>query len=269
MKIDLLPPDINNSDVEFTIEKDDGNILLGKIRFGLSAVKNVGSAAIASILGAREKEGSFKSFTDFVRRVDLSKVNRKTLESLIKVGAFDKFGRRAALLASYSSIVEKVSLGHKKRDENQVSLFAIDENIEITDNLPDIEELSKQELLQFEKSLLGLYLTEHPLTPYLPALEKKVTHKISQLSSGVRTSSVIAGGIVTQVKKIFTKTGNSEMAFVKIDDFTGVIELVVFPTVFQKTINIWLNDRIILAKGKLSQRDERLTILVDDAKLLD
>lgn len=269
MKIDLLPPDINNSDVEFTIEKNDGNTSQSKIRFGLSAVKNVGSAAIASILGAREKDGSFKSFTDFIRRVDLSKVNRKTLESLIKAGAFDKFGKRAALLASYSQIVEKVSLGHKKRDENQVSLFTIDENIEIKDNFPDIEELSKQELLQFEKSLLGLYLTEHPLTPHLSTLEKKVTHKISQLSSGIKAQTIIVGGIITQVKKIFTKNSNSEMAFVKIDDFTGVIELVVFPTVFQKTMNIWLADRIILAKGKLSQKDDRLTILVDDAKLLD
>jgi len=265
MNIGLLPPDINYSGVEFSIESRGSNNDKGKIRFGLSAIKNVGSAAIDVILSSREKEGLFKSFTDFISRVDLSKVTRKTLESLIKTGAFDKFGKRAALLASYSQIVERVHEGQSKKNQGQVSLFALDEEINLQDNFADIEELSKEELLLFEKQLLGFYLTEHPLTPYISLLEKKVTHRINALSP-IKTS-IIIGGLITQVKKIFTKNGNNEMAFVKIDDFTDTIELVVFPSVYERTRNLWLVDKVILIKGKVNQREDRLSVIVDDAKL--
>ncbi|MCJ7740159.1 DNA polymerase III subunit alpha, partial [Candidatus Microgenomates bacterium] len=259
MKIELLPPDINHSDIDFTIEN---NI----VRFGLSAVKHVGTAAIEVILKAREKEGSFKSFTDFINRVDLSKVNRKTLESLIKTGAFDRFGKRAALLSAYSQIVERVHAGKSKKMDGQVSLFAVDEEVNLTDNFPDIDELSKEELLLFEKQLLGFYLTEHPLTPFLPLLEKKVTHRIISLTA-VKTT-VIIGGLITQVKKIFTKSGNREMAFVKLDDFTATIELIVFPSTYERTQSLWVNDKVILVKGKVNERDDRLSVIVDDVKLL-
>ncbi len=270
MKIDLLPPDINKSDVDFSIEKNETKQTDLKIRFGLSAIKNVGSAAIETILNARKKEGEFRSFTDFVNRVDLTKVNKKTLESLIKTGAFDRFGKRAALLSYYPQIVEKVHLRRRKLDNGQVSLFAgtIDDQMtDIKDNLPETEELTKKELLLFEKNLLGFYLTEHPLSPYLDLLRKKTTHTINTISSP--KNAVILGGIVTQVKKITTRGTNEEMVFVKIDDFTGSIELVVFPNVYQRTKNIWLSDSIILAKGKISQKDDRFSMIVDDAKLLD
>jgi len=145
MKINLMSPNINKSDVEFKIEaeKDDK----GEIRFGMSAIKNVGTAAIDSILAAREKDGDFKSFTDFIKRVDLSKVNRKTVESLIKAGAMDQFGKRASLLAAFSEIIERVHKGQEKKDQGQVSLFEVSESEEIIDVLPEMEELSKEELL--------------------------------------------------------------------------------------------------------------------------
>jgi len=261
MKIGLLPPDINESDVEFSIEN-------GKIRFGLSAIKHVGTAAIEVILNSRRNKGKFISFTDFINRVDLSKVTRKTLESLIKAGAMDHFGKRAALLAAYSEIVERVHKRCGKKDDKQVSLFDLDEHEDITvDHFPDVEELSRQELLLFEKQLLGFYLTEHPLTPILPLLEKRVTHRINILVP-TRTP-VIVGGIITQVKKIITRSNNNEMAFVKIDDFTGSIELIVFPSVYTKTKSLWVTDRIILVKGKVGEKEERMNIIVDDAKLLE
>ncbi|OGG26806.1 DNA polymerase III subunit alpha [Candidatus Gottesmanbacteria bacterium RIFCSPLOWO2_01_FULL_39_12b] len=266
MDIYLLPPDINTSEIEFTIEQDKTSKWGGKIRFGLSAIKNVGSAAINVLLDARLKEGPFKSFTDFINRVDLSKVTRKTLESLIKAGAMDRFGKRAALLACYSQIVEKIHKAKAKKNEDQVSLFAEDEEINLTDNLPEIEELSKEELLLFEKELLGFYLTEHPLTPLLPTLEKKVTHRINTLSEA--KSTVIIGGLISSVKKIFTKNGNNEMAFVKLDDFTGAIELVIFPSVFERTRYLWRQDAVILVKGNINEREDRLTVIVDDAKNL-
>lgn len=260
VKMITLPPDINKSDVEFTIEENT------KIRFGLSAIKNVGSAAIDSILGARRKEGEFISFTDFATRVDLSKVNRKTIESLIKSGALDKFGKRAALLSSYSAIVEKVHSQKGKESEGQFSLFAFDNSVDKSDHLVDIEELPKENLLQFEREMLGFYLTEHPLTPYISVLEKKVSDRIINLTVSKKT--VVIGGIITQMKKIITKSTNSEMAFVKLDDFTSTVELVVFPKVFAITRELWKVDRPILVKGRVNEKDERLAFIVDDAKML-
>lgn len=266
MDIILLPPDINKSDIEFTIEtkdKDDkGNIL-----FGLSAIKNVGTAAIDSILFARQKEGNFKSFTDFISRVDLSKVTKKTLESLIKAGALDKFGKRSALLSAFPSIVDKAHTKAKNELAGQGSLFGTEEIFDIKDKLPQMEELSREELLLFEKELLGFYLTEHPLTAYLPILEKKVSNKISSLAADSRT--VVIGGIISQSKKIITKNGGKEMAFVKLDDFSGIIELVVFPSIYERTKSIWRVDQVILLKGKVTEKEERLSVIVDDVKVLD
>lgn len=266
MGIDLLPPDINHSEVEFSIEKDPVADREA-IRFGLSAIKNVGTAAIESILAAREKDGDFVSFTDFIYRVDLSKVNRKTIESLVKTGAFDRFGKRAVFLACYSEVVERVHKRKSRELEGQFSLFTMDGEGDTTDRFPDMDDLSREELVQFEKELLGFYLTHHPLTPYIDYIEKKVTHRLNALPE--EKTTVIIGGLITGVKKILTKASNSEMAFVRVDDFTGSIELVVFPTAFERTRQIWVTDRPVLVKGKLSTKDDRLTIIVDDAKRLD
>lgn len=266
MKIQLLPPSINKSDIEFTIDKEKADEQ-GIILFGLSAIKNVGTAAIDSILKAREKDGAFKTFTDFVSRVDLAKVNKKTFESLIKSGAMDQFGSRAALLTAFPAIVDKIHEKAKNILEGQDSLFAMDEDIGISDNLPKVEELSKDELLLYEKELLGFYLTEHPLTSYLPTLEKKVSVRIGAIVNSPKP--IVIGGIITQVKKIITKNGGKEMAFVKLDDFTGTIELVVFPTIYERTKLIWRVDQVIILKGKVSEREDSLSVLVDDARALD
>ncbi|OGG19173.1 DNA polymerase III subunit alpha, partial [Candidatus Gottesmanbacteria bacterium RIFCSPHIGHO2_02_FULL_39_14] len=264
MNIGLLGPDINQSDIEFKIEKDGSS--KGKIRFGLSAIKNVGTAAIDSILLTRNKDGSFESLTDFLKRVDLAKVNRKTVESLIKSGALDIFGKRAALLAAYSEIVDRVHKGKLKKDSGQAMLFDLEQNQEIGDQLPEIEELSREELLMFEKQYLGFYITEHPLNAHIKDLERRVTHRINMLASV--KSTVIIGGIITKIKKITTRQGGQEMAFVKIDDFTGNCELIVFPKVFERTKFTWVSDKVVLIKGKVDQKDDRLSVLVDDAKLL-
>lgn len=265
MDIGLLPPDVNSSDIEFSIDEKTDNTK-SKIRFGLSAIKNVGTAAIESILGARNKTGIFKSLTDFASRVDLSKVNRKTIESLIKTGAFDAFGKRAALLASYSMIVQKVTASHKSKLAGQVSLFNEKELSDLGDHLPQMEELSREELLMFEKQLLGFYISEHPLSNLIEQLAKKVTHRLSDIHNA--KSSVIVGGLITTIKKIVTKNSNSEMAFVKIDDFTGSLELIVFPQTYARTSNYWVSDRVVLVKGKVSERDDRISVIVDDVKQL-
>lgn len=266
MDIDLLPPDINHSQVEFSIEKEPVKNR-DAIRFGLSAIKNVGTAAIESILAARKGGRDFVSFTDFIYRVDLSKVNRKTIESLVKTGAFDQFGKRAVFLACFSEVVERVHKRKSKEQEGQFSLFLMEGDEDTTDRFPDMEDIARPELVQFEKELLGFYLSYHPLTPYLGIIEKKTTHRLNALPEGKAT--VVVGGLITNVKKILTKANNSEMAFVRIDDFTGSVELVVFPSTYERTRRTWATDLPVLVKGKLSTKDDRLTIIVDDAKRLD
>lgn len=269
MQIILLPPDINKSNVEFTIESIENEKGKGCIRFGLSAIKNVGQAAIDAILTTRNKDGEFKSFTEFVSRVDLSKVTRKTLESLIKAGAMDKFGKRGALLSSFSEIVDTVTASKNRQVAGQDSLFSVleDYQTDYSDHLPDIEELPKEALLNFEKDLLGFYLTEHPLTSSLGHLEQKVTHRIVNLTQS--NLPVVIGGLVSSLKKIITKKSGQEMVFVKIDDFTGSIELVVFPSIYERTKMLWKTDNIILVKGRVTEKEDRLTLIVDDAKPLN
>jgi len=257
----LLPPDINKSDVEFTIEE-------GKIRFGLSAVKNVGTAAIESILAAR-KVGRFVSLSDVVSRVDTSKVNKKTFESLIKTGSMDAFGTRASMMEGFVQLLEQSHKHKKDIASGQVGLFAEHEAHHVfSDTLPDIAEFTQPELLSFEKELLGFYLTTHPLEPHKKALAAKSFTQISQLSSGRIGERVAIAGIIVNIKKIVTKAGNHEMAFARVEDLTGMIEVVVFPRIYAATSDLWKTDKVVELTGKVDQKDERLTILVDDVKIL-
>jgi len=255
MKIGLLPPDINASDIEFTIEE-------GKIRFGLGAIKNVGEAAIQTILSSRNKEGKFKSLADFCRRVDLQKVNKKTLESLIKAGAMDSFGKRASMLASLEKILEESHKEQKRQSLGQTSLFP-ESSEEKDEILVDIEELSQTELLSFEREFLGFYLTEHPLRPVLNSLSNQITHQITELTEVKPGSLVRVGGVVTQVKKILTRAGNSEMAFVRLEDLTGPVELIVFPKVYTQYKELLAVDKIIVVSGKVDFKEERPVVLVE------
>ena len=260
MNVEILPPDINKSDVDFTIQN-------GRIRFGLSAVKNVGSAAIETIVASRAS-GEFSSFIDFCQKVDLSKVNKKVVESLIKVGAFFKFGNRASLLGAYSEIVLYVQKSRKKKDLRQTFLF---ENLQIEKEpeIPLLEDFSKSEKLAFEKELLGFYLSEHPLISKLERVKDKITNNIEDLAdleTGRRIR--IAGGVV-RIKKVNTKRNNSEMIFVTVEDLTGVVECVVFPKIYVQSRSFWFRDSLLLISGKIDRRDERVNILVDSIYPLD
>lgn len=272
MNIELLPPDINASYIEFAIEKPAG--AKEAIRFGLSAIKNVGEAAISTILTSRKTRGPFHSLTDFCTRVDLSKVTKKTFESLIKAGAFDAFGKRASMLSGFPTLVSESQKQRRHQEAGQASLFdspasGDESQYQLKDNFPDIGELEKGDLLRFEKELLGFYLTEHPLTPLLTQISEKTTHALGDLTIEQEKKTVIIGGIVASVKKIFTRNGNNEMAFVRLEDKTGSIELVVFPRIFEETKSFWVHDRVILVKGKVNEKDDRITIIVDAVKSLN
>jgi DNA polymerase-3 subunit alpha len=263
MKIIVLPPDVNASDVDFTIENE-------KIRFGLSAIKNVGTAAIEAILTARNI-GPFESLADFVSRVDLQKVNKKTLESLIKSGAMDEFGKRAAMLSILSEMIEEGHRQKKQTTSGQTSLFPEGEDNGNTAtnkfSPPDVEEFTRGELLSFEREFLGFYLTEHPLTPVLSKISVKVSHKIGEINLEEDLGkSVKIGGIISQVRHTITKNGGNEMAFCRVEDETGSIEAIIFPRIFSQSRIFWVPDRIVLASGKIDNRDEKLSLIVDSVE---
>lgn len=261
----LLPPDIHASQVEFAIENDPSTGSGQVIRFGLSAIKNVGEAAIESILAARGAN-RFVSITDFVHRVDVSKVNKKTIESLIKAGAMDAFGSRSALLSFVPVALEEAHRQKKQAASGQVGLFAQEETTAIhSDSLPEAAQLSPSQLLAHEKELLGFYLTTHPLEPHRKALAGLSLTAIAEVTRERVGDRISVGGIVVNVKRITTKAGNHEMAFVKLEDLTGIIEIVVFPKIYANTADYWQMDRIVSVSGKVDEKDDRLTILVDEA----
>jgi len=255
MKLPLLPPDINASDVEFTIEGFS-------IRFGLSAIKNIGTAAIDSILEARGSKEKFTTLTDVIKRVDTTKVNKKTFECLIRSGALDAFGNRAQLMAVLGDIL---TIAHKDKRAvaaGQTGMFEVEERSE---HLPDIEELPKEQLLSFEKELLGFYLTEHPMTRRMEELLREGATPISDITRERVGDKIRLGGMVMAVKRITTKAGGQEMAFVRLGDMKNTIEIVIFPKVYARTIELWHTDRVVMVSGRVDEKDDRLTILVDDA----
>ncbi|HYM65113.1 MAG TPA: DUF655 domain-containing protein, partial [Candidatus Sulfotelmatobacter sp.] len=208
LKVLVLPPDINKSGNDFKIE--DGK----SIRFGLSAIKNVGDAAINNILENREK-GDFESFDDFCSRVDLSTINKKTVESLIKAGAMDHFGKRAMLLIEYPEIIDKSNKKKKESKNGQTSLFENEEKIPRKSDKDhfDFKDFTEEEKLSFEKEFLGFYLTAHPQFDNLIKIKSEITHEIESLEEEKETTPVVVGGIIESIRRIFTKKTNKEMAF--------------------------------------------------------
>ncbi len=271
MGLPLLPPDINASDIEFTIE----NPLTGSgqaVRFGLSAIKNVGTAAIDSILEARSTVGTFASLSDVIKRVDTSKVNKKTFECLIRSGAMDAFGNRAQLLAVLGDKLEQAHKDKRAAAAGQTGLFDTGEETDAkangSDHLPAMDELPKEQLLAFEKDLLGFYLTEHPLAGRREKLRALGTTSLSEITAERVGDRVKVGGIVTAVKRIQTRAGNQEMAFVRLADPGGTVEVVVFPKVYARTYDLWHADAVVVVTGRVDEKDDRLTILVDEATLV-
>lgn len=275
----VLPPDVNESRTDFTVvnlpeedwlpegrARDTGRA----IRFGLSAIKNVGGAAIASILEARES-GEFKSFTDFLRRVDLSKVNKRVAESLIKVGALDRFGNRAQLMAALPLIRDSAVKILKDKDSNQVGLFAAVSHAEdTTDRLPDIPEMNLDEKLKLEKELLGFYLSDHPVKRIVRIVANLISHKINQLDPTLHLNqNVTLAGVISRSKLVVTKKSNSKMAFVTLEDDTGTMDCVVFPKLYAENPLLWVEDSALIIKGKVDNREDSLQIVVDSGTVID
>ena len=268
MGIKVLPPDINESEINFTV------IAENRIRFGLAAVKNVGFGAIHSIIEAR-KSAPFISLRDFATRVDMRACNRKVLESLVKCGAFDSLGgHRAQYLSALEDVLAQGQSAQRERENGQISMFSLmDDGAQkelLTDKLPDIEPYTDKERLSLEKELLGLYISGHPLEPFRPIMESMPgLTRCAELGDIGDNKQVKLGGIIVTVRNFYTKK-NKQMAFVKIEDLTGSVELVVFPDLFEKQVDSIVEDNPVLIEGRTDHKeDEEVKIIVENIKPLN
>lgn len=268
MEITVLPPDINESNIGFTVVDNPESKHKRSIRFGLSAIKNVGDAAIEAILEARQ-DGPFTSFLDFTMQVDNRKVNKRVVESLIKVGAMSDFGPRAALLKVVDEVRNKAA--KPKGFENQQGLFGMEEiKTSVRDTMPEMtlstEEFTEDEMSELERQLLGFALSSKPIEELLGMLRFSATHKIDEITHSehnmVRQKVRIAA-LIEEVRVIVTKKSNKEMAFVKCKDETGSIDLVVFPDTYTSAKNFLTQDQAVLIAGKVDERDDSPNIIVE------
>ena len=281
--IEVLSPDIGCSGLDFTIEdvttsacataeENDQRSPTDRpsaIRFGLAAIKNVGEGPVQTILEARDHGGPFKDLDDFCERVDLRQLNRRVLESLIKAGAMDAFGRREQLLEVIDRMMEKSAEKHV--NTQQYNMFDMDAflkseaNISLCDSLPDVEEIPQKQLLLWEKELIGLYISGHPLQHASTALAQVVTAYCGEIGEDRAGQKVTIGGIVTSVRTILTRT-EKQMAFVQLEDLQGAVEIIVFPRLFEETRDKWQEDKILAVTGTIDYKDGVSKILADSVQ---
>jgi len=255
--IEVLPPDINESDKAFTV-------IGSKIRFGLAAVKNVGENAIESIVAARN-DGKFSSQFEFCERVDLKKVNKRVIEGLIKCGAFDSTEAfRSRMMASLEDCVDYGQRLQKEKADPQISLFDLkaDQFAINLPNMSEIDEWDEKQLLAFEKESLGFYITGHPLSEYEDILEKFANTNSSTLKEQNDGDAVRIGGMIRSTKIIKTKKGDL-MAFVTLEDLHGSVEIIVFSTLYAKVYDLLTDDSSILVRGHLQKDENSVKILAD------
>ena len=265
MGIDVLSPDVNESFVEFAIVPNEN-----KIRFGMAAVKGVGVGAVEELLRARES-GKFTSIEDFAKRVSTSKFNRKAWEALIKTGAFDSFGDRSDLLFNLETIQAFASKIQKEALSGQTDLFSMmseDDSKSVQSSLTLMDAPQKhpeKERLMWERDLLGLYISSHPLDPYETYLSEQ-THPLTQLVPAYDGCNMELGGLISSVRTIITKSG-TKMAFVMMEDKYGEGEVIVFPNLYEQVGAKLEQDAVIRVSGKNSARDRDGNI-GDESKLI-
>ena len=265
MGIQVLPPHINKSRDDFMLEKNKESKNGWAIRFGFNAIKNVGSAAVENILAVRDQVGDFTSLTQFINETDGRKVNKTTLESLIKVGALDEFGTRSSMLENLENI-RKSAAKLESNVEGQDSLFGHIETTanQLRDDFPTLPEYPQQELLSFEKELLGMYLTDHPLATQLRAISNRISKEVGDLDATLHAQNVFMfGGVLSNVRVVQTRTSGKNMAFGKLEDSTGSIDVVFFPKTYEEYKQHIVSDSVVLIKAKVDYRDEEMQLLAE------
>ncbi len=261
MGIDILPPDVNESELDFTVVGD-------KIRFGLGAIKNVGTKAIHSIIKSRKKE-KYKSLYDFCYKTDLNKVNKKVIESLIKSGAMDQLPlNRATKFSILENIMEKAVMAKKEKQENAVGIFGSviqDDTMELKMVIEEVPEWSEQYKLKLERELLGFYISSNPLNRYEKILKEYSSTTIDSVLSGeFKRETIKLGGIITDIKIIRTKRKSEKMASIFIEDFTGKIEVIVFPKLYIEKENLVQLDNIVFLKGSVDKNENGVKIIANE-----
>lgn len=266
--IQVVAPNINEGYPKFTVKGD-------KIIFGLAAIRNVGINVVENIVSARNNKGEFTSLVDFVNKVESSSINKRAVESLIKSGAFDKFNVfRSKLLAVHEKVIDSIASEKKRNIDGQMSLFGIAEDTLKTPeiNYPNIKEFAKKNLLAMEKEMTGLYISGHPLDEYVESLKVQTSTKMSKIYESYEMiqevyredipddiisddERVILGGIIAEVNQKITRN-NSIMAFLKLEDLTGTIEVIVFPKTLDKVRDLIKPDSLVVIKGRVSLKED-------------
>ena len=271
LNIEILKPDINKSYTKFTVDN-------GKIRFGLGSIKNVGIAAVDSIVKEREENGEFKDFTSFCERMQNEAVNKKCIESLIKSGAFDGLDKtRSTLIASFENIIDTIQDSSKKMLKGQVTMFDLNPEDEKMSDMKytytELKEYSDKELLSMEKEMLGIYISGHPLEEIRQEIEKqtnintmkmRLLHEEEQINNVTNLKDgqmVKFAGIISSIKKKYTKN-NKIMVFLTVEDLYGQAEIIVFENCYEQALNILLQDQVVLIEGRLSIREDEDTKIV-------
>ncbi|KKN17909.1 hypothetical protein LCGC14_0961040 [marine sediment metagenome] len=260
MDIKILPPDINHSLAHFMVEKN-------KLRFALAAIKNVGKAAISSILRVREKEGHFSSIFDFYRRVNPKTVNKRMIESLIKSGAFDCLeGSRAQNLAVIDQAAEKAAQIQQDRERGQLSFLETLEKRESgasTERFPTIEEVSKETKLAWEKELLGIYISGHPLEKYRKIISRYAAHSIKDLSGMRDEEKIRIVGIISSLTSRNDRKGK-RMGFFTLEDLDSQVEVLVFSSLYEKRTSYIEEGKLVLIKGKLDTASDPPKVIAEE-----
>lgn len=269
MGMEVMPPDINESMDSFTVTEPAGDGKSGIIRFGLNGIKNVGEHIVEVIIKERKKNGHYKDVFDFLERVTDKDMNKKSLESLIKSGSFDRLEDRSKLLNNMDALLNFNKEASKIKNSKQSSLFGNTMGVDYPNRitLEDSVGVTRQEKLNWEKELLGLYITEHPFRDFKKHLQDLIL-PINDISSSQTNQNINVAGIVSTVKKIVTRNSKS-MVFAKIEDERSSTEVLVFPNLLQETSEVWEEGKPVICQGKVSDKDQEIKILADTACNLD
>jgi len=264
--IDVLPPDINSSQVSFSIQKEGA---APAIRFGLAAIKNVGPGAVEPMVAERNENGEFKSIEDLCRRCDLHGINRRVIESLIKAGAFDSLGSRAVLLSNVNRIIALAQREQRRRESGQSTMFDLwgeETPVPMSSlDLGTVEDVPVKEKLAWEKELTGVYLSEHPFSAVAGELSAE-TMLVGQVDVELVGQMVDIVGMVGSVRQIFTREGKA-FASAVLEDLSGQVEIMVWPKVYAETGELWQEGNIVEVNGKVRMREDRVQLSCEEVRL--
>jgi DNA polymerase-3 subunit alpha len=257
MEVEVLPPNINESLKNFTVVEGKN-----QIRFGLLAVKNVGVNIIEAVTEERKARGKFKSIGDFIYRVRSKDLNKKSMEALIKAGAFDEFAERNQLLTNLEKMLEIARENNKTQNTNQMGLFTSTKMSNNDIKLEKATPASNFTKLGWEKELLGLYVSSHPLNGFKKLFASRAT-PIIKIDAAMVDKKVILGGLVSGIKKIITKNGKP-MLFMKLEDLSGKTEVVIFPNLLERNPAALQENKIVFVAGRVDDRNGEIKIVADD-----